>query len=50
VLIIHTVCPFVCHLIVCSWLAVFVQFTNIQVVGPVCAINNLQVVGFVCAI
>jgi hypothetical protein len=33
--VIHSVWPFVCHLIVCSWLALFVPFTNMQVVGPV---------------
>jgi hypothetical protein len=39
VFIIHSVWPSVCHLIVCSWLALFVPFTNMQMVGPVCAIQ-----------
>jgi len=38
VLIIHSVWHFMCHLIVCGWLALFVPFTNVQVVDPVCAI------------
>jgi len=35
--VIRSVWRFVCHLIVCSWLAVFVPFTNLQVVGPMYA-------------